>query len=219
MGAERVGGDGMDSESLFTPQQPRLSGKRHQNLTNSPKAALRSREPSPKYVPHEPVRGAVRPIKAGLSTEDIRRSKAELNATESSHSERTIQVPVYNAPGGLSYGAYEMLKQSSVAERKGKEVEPAAAPSVKPQLPPEEERQVEGERMDSPEVRELKEQIVLLEENLGVQIKVCVLLRPSLNDHLASFPYWILLSYDSVLLVDLLGERRSEETAGCLCWG
>ncbi|ELT97916.1 hypothetical protein CAPTEDRAFT_223046 [Capitella teleta] len=148
--SRRVGGDGMDSEALWS-QAPRSASpiRRHQNLNFSPKAAVVTREPSPKFVPHEPVRAAV---KAVLQQQP----------------EQTVQVPVYNAPGGLSYNTYQTLNTGvPTVPQKTKETVVAIPP-------PDEERQVEGQSSRSDPVccAELREQVEVLEQNLGVQIKV-----------------------------------------------
>lgn len=170
----------MDSEALWS-QAPRSASpiRRHQNLNFSPKAAVITREPSPKFVPHEPVRAAV---KAVLQQQP----------------EQTVQVPVYNAPGGLSYNTYQTLNTGvPTVPQKTKETVVAIPP-------PDEERQVEGQSSRSDPVccAELREQVEVLEQNLGVQIKVRDLNKGE-----------VFVNCES-----LLGECRFEETSRGIGW-
>jgi hypothetical protein len=86
--------------------------------------------------------------------------------------EQRVHVPVYNAPGGLNYRSYESLNTG--VKLIEEEVPASPVPVVTSSgPPPDEEREVEGQSARSEaDVRELKEQVELLEHDLGVQIKV-----------------------------------------------
>ena len=172
----RPQGDGMDSETLkireLVPSRGLTPPSRgRQNLASSPKTATVSKTEKPHHVPHEPVKGAVKPLsvappnmspsshqgspvrqldKRQLSPKSSSQaySKQNLNASQAKNSlgrlefqqrgknqnyneiygqnksapqttVKTIQVPIYNAPGHLSHNAYKMMeKQRKITEER-----------------------------------------------------------------------------------------------------
>ena len=64
-------GDGMDCEDMkhqpaMTPDSHVKTTGRHRNLQATPRSASIVKTEHPKYIPHEPVKGAVKPVVVGI---------------------------------------------------------------------------------------------------------------------------------------------------------
>ena len=167
----RQAADGMDSEALHKQDMsPNISNSsaRHTNLTASAKSATIAKVQSRQYVPHEPVKGAVKyvdpkALSSEASTEtsiDMQWNVTPIRAQRESH---TVNM---RSPVEMNkYGTSTPIKSTKTA------------PSAERRLTVKEMvgtdvRQVEGTVSRHRTQRELTSKLVDLEKALENQIKV-----------------------------------------------
>lgn len=199
----RLGGDGMDSESLkhYQPLTTPPRAWTRSNLNNSDRSTSVNKRTKSKYVPHEPVKAAVKPLSALKSSSSNSSSVSVSSRPQSpssfpgnhgkfrkSMSPTSILIPnsgslspiscgspKHFSPPPASHGGSGVIQNKAVQESVVLNMSPILDKVKKHSSspPPDEERQVEGQQSrQHGDVEKLLKEMKDIRDDLEVQLKV-----------------------------------------------
>ena len=169
----RLLGDGMDSECLMTtPPSPRLSVTgRHTNLTTSDSHSSVTKSKKVRFVAHEPVRAAVKPLTTDAAkTTGLVRPLVNIPYRGIQHPNRSCVVNVVSP-----IGSRDGVRGPAVAQDTSVAIDVpqgSGVTSVGRYSPPDDVREVEGRSASPSELLRLQEENVKLEDQLTLQNSV-----------------------------------------------